>query len=118
MFTPLGISLILGFTAAAANAFGGALVVQKQWDRRYLRYFMALGSGFMLAVALVEMLPESIHLNPAHAPVLLLAGYFLVHFFEHTLAPHFHFGEETHHDEFIHSHRSFSVLLGLVIHTF
>ena len=41
-----------------------------------------------------------------------------MHFFEHTLAPHFHFGEETHEHEFVHSHRTYSVLLGLMIHTF
>ena len=48
----------------------------------------------------------------------VLAGYFLVHFFEHTMAPHFHFGEETHHEEISHSHASYAALLGLVIHTF
>ena len=48
----------------------------------------------------------------------VLAGYFLVHFFEHTIAPHFHFGEETHHEEMSHSHASYAALLGLVIHTF
>lgn len=112
------ISLALGVVAALANAFGGAIIVQRNWERRYLKYFVALGSGFMLAVALVEMLPESVELNPRYAPVFLLLGYFIVHFFEHTLAPHFHFGEETHQDEFVHAHRTFSVLLGLMIHTF
>jgi zinc transporter ZupT len=48
----------------------------------------------------------------------VLAGYFLVHFFEHTLAPHFHFGEEEHHDAVAHSHASYAALLGLAIHTF
>ena len=48
----------------------------------------------------------------------MLLGYLLIHFFEHTVTPHFHFGEETHHDEFIHSHKGYSVLLGLIIHTF
>jgi ZIP family zinc transporter/zinc and cadmium transporter len=48
----------------------------------------------------------------------VLAGYFLVHFFEHTLAPHFHFGEEEHHDAVAHSHASYAALLGLGIHTF
>jgi ZIP family zinc transporter/zinc and cadmium transporter len=48
---------------------------------------------------------------------LVLAGYFLVHFFEHTLAPHFHFGEETHHEEMSHAHASYAALLGLGIHT-
>src|SRR5271169_243716 len=48
----------------------------------------------------------------------VLLGYFLVHLFEHTLAPHFHFGEETHHEEVSHHHARTSVLLGLTIHTF
>jgi zinc transporter ZupT len=112
------LTLLLGLTAAAANAFGGAIIVHRDWERRYLRYFVALGSGFMLAVALVEMAPESWRRNPERAPLYILAGYFLVHFFEHTLAPHFHFGEETHEHEFAHSHRTYSVLLGLMIHTF
>ena len=50
--------------------------------------------------------------------VFVLAGYLLVHFFEHTVAPHFHFGEETHHEEISHAHASYAALLGLVIHTF
>jgi ZIP family zinc transporter/zinc and cadmium transporter len=48
----------------------------------------------------------------------VLLGYLLIHFFEHTVTPHFHFGEETHEDEFMESHKSYSVLLGLTIHTF
>ncbi|HYL93874.1 MAG TPA: ZIP family metal transporter [Alphaproteobacteria bacterium] len=115
---PLATSLILGLTAAAANGFGGAIVVQKHWHRDHLRYFIALGSGFMLATAMLEMLPESFKLAPTSAPILLLAGYFLVHFFEHTVTPHFHFGEETHAEEFVRPHKGYSVLLGLAIHTF
>ena len=60
---PIITSLVLGLTAAAANAFGGAIIVQRNWERRYLRYFVALGAGFMLATALVEMVPESIELR-------------------------------------------------------
>jgi ZIP family zinc transporter/zinc and cadmium transporter len=48
----------------------------------------------------------------------VLFGYLLIHFFEHAVTPHFHFGEETHQHEFATSHRSLSVLLGLIIHTF
>ncbi|MGH9570023.1 MAG: ZIP family metal transporter [Candidatus Angelobacter sp.] len=111
-------SVMLGVAAAAANGLGGAVIVQKNWDRRYLRYFIALGSGFMLATALLEMLPESIRLSGPNAPLLLLAGYFLVHFFEHTVTTHFHFGEETHSEQYAQPHRVYSVLLGLIIHTF
>src|SRR5215468_9781704 len=99
---PIATSILLGLTAALANIFGGAIIVQRHWERRYLRYFVALGAGFMLATAILEMLPESFHLAVDRAPMYLLLGYFLVHFFEHTLSPHFHFGEEVHHDEFVH----------------
>ncbi len=112
------LSLVLGLTAALANLFGGFILVQKSWEKRYLKYFMALGAGFMLATAIVEMIPASISLRGEGAGFLILGGYLLIHFFEHTVTPHFHFGEETHHEEFEHAHRSISVLVGLLIHTF
>ena len=115
---PILLSVVLGLTAAAANVFGGAVIVQKNWGRNYLRYFVALGAGFMLATALVEMVPESLQLAGRTGALLVLAGYLLVHFFEHTITPHFHYGEETHSDEYLHSHRRVSILFGLMIHTF
>jgi len=115
---PIVISVLLGLTAAAANGFGGLVVVQKEWDRNYLRYFIALGAGFMLGTALLEMVPESANLAGKYAPLLVLAGYLIVHLFEHTVSGHFHFGEETHAEEFVHAHKGYSVLFGLIIHTF
>jgi ZIP family zinc transporter/zinc and cadmium transporter len=115
---PILLSFLLGLSAAGANIFGGAVIVQKHWERRYLRYFVALGSGFMLATAIVEMIPTSLELRGSTGPLLVLAGYLIVHFFEHTVSPHFHFGEETHQEEFVHKHKSVSVLIGLIIHTF
>ena len=115
---PILLSILLGLTAAAANVFGGAIIVQKNWDRSYLKYFVALGAGFMLATAIVEIFPASLELRGKSAPILVLAGYLLVHLFEHTVTPHFHFGEETHKDAFVDGHRGYSVLMGLVIHTF
>jgi ZIP family zinc transporter/zinc and cadmium transporter len=50
--------------------------------------------------------------------VLVLAGYLLVHFFEHSITPHFHFGEETHASEFAAGHTGYSVLVALLVHTF
>jgi len=115
---PILTSIVLGLTAAAANVFGGTVIVQRTWERRYLRYFVALGAGFMLATAMVEMVPESLALAGRKGALLILAGYLIVHLFEHTITPHFHYGEETHADEFIHSHKRMSVLVGLMIHTF
>ncbi|HYK35496.1 ZIP family metal transporter [Alloacidobacterium sp.] len=110
------LSLILGAVAAVADIFGGLVLVRANWEKRYLRYFVALGAGFMLAVAFLEMLPESMKFSVKWAPVLVLAGYCAIHLLEHTIVPHFHFGEETHHDEFVSAHTSYSVLGGLAIH--
>jgi ZIP family zinc transporter/zinc and cadmium transporter len=112
------LSIILGLTAALANVAGGAAIAYRRWEQRYLKYFVALGAGFMLATALGEMLPESFKLRGHSASLLVLGGYLIVHFFEHTLSPHFHFGEETHADEFVDHHKTYSVLLGLLIHAF
>jgi zinc and cadmium transporter len=102
--------------AAAANVLGGALATMRRWDDRVLRYFVALGAGFMLAAVVLAMIPESSRLTEA-APGLVLAGYLLVHLFEHTVAPHFHFGEET-HPERIGPAAGVTALLGLAVHSF
>jgi len=115
---PIALSLLLGLTAALANVLGGAIIVQRHWEHGYLKYFVALGAGFMLATALVEVFPASLQLRGKDAAYLVLFGYLIIHFFEHTVTPHFHFGEETHKEHFAHGHRGYSVLIGLVIHTF
>ncbi|HEV2488427.1 MAG TPA: ZIP family metal transporter [Candidatus Acidoferrales bacterium] len=131
----LGLALTLGALAAGADIAGGYFIIRRQWSREYLKYFIALGAGFMLAVAFLEMIPEALRivyerpmiigpdsagLSSAAAEVfiLVLAGYLLVHFFEHTLAPHFHFGEETHIEEMTAAHVGYAAVLGLAIHTF
>src|SRR5579864_790683 len=114
----LWVSLALGLFAGLADYLGGFLLVQRSPSARALRYFVALGSGFMLAAAVLEMVPEGFALSPKWAPMLILAGYCGVHLLEHTLVPHFHFGEETHHHEFVSARTSYSVLLGLATHTF
>ncbi len=115
---PVILSIVLGLTAALANVAGGAAIAHRRWEQQYLRYFVALGCGFMLATALGEMVPESLELRGRSAGLLILVGYLIVHLFEHTLTPHFHFGKETHTDEFVQRHTGYSVLLALMIHTF
>jgi zinc and cadmium transporter len=116
--TRVVLAAILGLVAAAGNLIGGYFVVRRDWPRHFLNYFVALGAGYMLAVAFVDVIPESVRIGGKGAFVLVLLGYFLVHLFEHTLAPHFHFGEETHLEEMQHRHAHNSILFGLAIHTF
>jgi ZIP family zinc transporter/zinc and cadmium transporter len=112
------LSIILGLTAACANIVGGAAIAHRRWKHDVLRYFVALGAGFMLATTLGEMVPESLELRGRSAGLLILIGYLIAHFFEHTLSPHFHFGEETHSEEFVDRHKGYSVLVGLMTHAF
>jgi zinc and cadmium transporter len=107
---------LLVAVAAAADVAGAALVTTAhRRGRAPLRYFLALGAGFMLAAAFVRMLPESAQVP--HAFLFVLIGYFGIHLFEHTVAPHFHFGEEVHVDAFLRPAAGYLALLGLAIHT-
>src|SRR5216683_3134815 len=107
----IALAALLGLIAAGGNLLGGYFVVYREWPRRYLQYFLALGAGYMLSVAIVEVIPESVHLGGESALMYVLAGFFLVHLFEHTIAPHFHFGEETHTEEMQHGHAQVAVFL-------
>jgi zinc transporter ZupT len=112
----LKLSILLGVLAGLAEVAGGIVLVRARGVERYLRYFVALGAGFLMAVALLEMTPESLHVNPGLGPILIMAGYCAVHLLEHTIVAHFHYGEEIHHDEFISHHTGYSVLVGLGVH--
>ncbi|HVC48419.1 MAG TPA: ZIP family metal transporter [Terracidiphilus sp.] len=112
----LRLSIFLGLLAALADVAGGLVLVRARGVERYLRYFVALGAGFLMAVALLEMTPESLRLSPSLGPVLIMAGYCIVHLLEHTIVAHFHYGEETHHNEFVSRHTGYSVLGGLSVH--
>ncbi|MBV9144520.1 MAG: ZIP family magnesium transporter, partial [Acidobacteria bacterium] len=38
----LALTIILGLTAALADGLGGLIIIQRHWERRYLRYFIAV----------------------------------------------------------------------------
>lgn len=123
--------LIFGIVAAAANIVGGLILFPSKLHstyKRFLKYLLALGAGFMLSVTIFEILPKSILLwqknNPETADelyvpmLLIMAGYLLTQFVEHTIAPHFHLGEEVHSDELISSRSAYTAVGGLLVHTF
>jgi zinc and cadmium transporter len=115
--TPLAYSILFALLAACANVIGGFIITTHKWARQSLRYFIAVGSGFMLGAIFLEMLPESLHHTPS-ASALMLIGYLIIHMFEHTFASHLHFGEETHHDEMEDPVVGLSALIGMIVHTF
>ena len=107
----------LAFAVAAAlgNVVGALAVVRH--ERRSLQVIeacLAFGAGFMLAVAVLGVLPEVIRDSP-DAAIFVLLGYLAVHLAQHVVTPHFHFGEETHR---VSASAGMSALLGLSLHTF
>jgi zinc transporter ZupT len=122
--------IFFGILAAAANIFGGLILFPSKIRTNYkgeLRFLLALGAGFMLAVTFFEVLPKTIILwqktqgadeNLYMPMLLLLGGYLLTQFFEHTIAPHFHLGEEVHSEHVISPRSAYTGIGGLLIHTF
>ena len=102
--------------AAGANLLGALAVTSRtRWSVRSLETMLALSAGFMISVALADVVPEAIERGGRGASLTVLAGFLLVHLTQHTLARHFHFGEETHEVTPI---VSASALVGLLLHTF
>jgi ZIP family zinc transporter/zinc and cadmium transporter len=111
-----GTALIYTAIAASANVIGAAAVVShSRWSVRALDNMVALSAGFMVSVALLDLAPDAILTHGPPAALVILIGYLLVHLTQHTLAPHFHFGEEVHQ---VSKVASFSALAGLMLHTF
>jgi len=124
--------LIFGIAAAAANVLGGLILfppgIHKNL-KKILKYILALGAGFMLSVVFIDILPEVVVLwqkkensftseTLIYPMILLLLGYLLTQFFEHTIAPHIHLGEEMHSDHLISTKSAYTAVGGLLIHTF
>jgi zinc and cadmium transporter len=111
-----GSALLYALVAAAANVIGALAVTSRtKWSVRALEMMIALSAGFMISVSLTELMPEAIERGGRNAALIALVGYLLVHFTQHTLATHFHFGEETHP---VTARTSGSALIGLLLHTF
>ena len=109
-------ALLYALVAAAGNVLGALAVTRRAVrELEVIELLVAFGAGFMLSVAIVELLPAALTRSGPVAPALVLAGYLAVHLTQHTVTPHFHFGEETHT---VSSIAGTSALVGLLLHTF
>lgn len=124
--------IVFGALAGLANVLGGLILFPAGIHKTYknlLKYVLAMGAGFMLGVIFIDVLPEVIEIwikqetgqvskALVFPMILLLAGYLLTQFFEHTIAPHFHLGEEMQHEHLISTSSAYTGIGGLLIHTF
>ena len=111
--------LLLALVASLAVIFGGSLIVsRKSWPTRFQETLLALSSGFILALVFLKLVPTSFAFVGESAAIWILIGFATVHFFEHTIVRHFHFGEETHSDKMMSHMTGYSAFTGLFIHAF
>jgi zinc and cadmium transporter len=108
--------VIYAIAAASANLLGALAVTSRtRWSVAALDGMLAFAAGFMIAVGLIDLLPEALARGGHVAAVVALGGYLAVHMTQHVIGTHFHFGEETHH---VSEAVSISALVGLLLHTF
>jgi ZIP family zinc transporter/zinc and cadmium transporter len=118
------IGVLYAAIAAVGDVLGGLLVIgplsQGERDPRTRRLLLsalvAFGAGFMLAIAFVEMMPAAIGIEGGLTAALI--GYLVVHLTQHTITPHFHFGEETHSEAMVARGIGVWALVGLIPHSF
>lgn len=115
----IAIVLLLGLAAAIAEGLGGYLIASKgRWPERAQVTLLALGAGFILSLVFLKILPESWNAIGSEAAAYILAGFATLHFFEHTVVGHFHFGEEVHKEAMASRIAGLSAFSGLFIHAF
>ncbi len=109
-------ALLYAVAAALGNVAGGLCAVRGiRLGLQLIEGLLAFGAGFMLSVAIVEVLPEAFARGGESAAGFVLLGYLLVHLTQHTATQHFHFGEETHA---VTKVAGMTALIGLLLHTF
>jgi ZIP family zinc transporter/zinc and cadmium transporter len=117
-------SILYSILAAFGDVLGGLLVIgplagdtSSRRNQLILSGLVAFGGGFMLAVAFLEMLPPAFALGEGGLTAVLI-GYLVVHLTQHTLTPHFHFGQETHSEAMVSRGIGVWALAGLLPHSF
>lgn len=86
----LWIALGLGLVTAIANVLGSYLaVLQHEPSHRFTAGTLGFGGGFVLAAALLEMVPASLE-RGASMPAFVAAGYLLIFLLEQLLNVHLH----------------------------
>ncbi len=109
--------LFFSAVAALGDIIGGALILGRAGhSRTTLGALIGFGAGFMIAVVLLEMTPPAVRIEGGLTAILI--GYLGVHFTQHSLTPHFHFGEETHTEAMVSRGVGVWALVGLVPHSF
>lgn len=109
---------ILVLLSALANIVGGWLVVmRKNWSDGAIGGLLGFSAGFLVAIALLDLIPASLSVHEANALFVLL-GLFSVYFLGLATSGHNH-GEMTlHHAHGTSRRAAVGLWAGMLVHTF
>ncbi|MCL4365643.1 ZIP family metal transporter [Patescibacteria group bacterium] len=120
------LALFLSVIAGMADILGGFLAIARKVDSKILAYFIAVSSGFILAVTVLDLYPEVIR-ELDYGPVLILVGFTAIFILDNFFAVHAHEGKKGHEHtmlaaegqgERLEKHSVWAAYIGLLIHTF
>jgi ZIP family zinc transporter/zinc and cadmium transporter len=111
--------IFFALLASSAVVLGGSIILtRKSWPTRIQETLLAISAGFILSLVFLKLVPTSFEFIGTSASIWILIGFASVHFFEHTVVGHLHFGEETHSEVMISRTTGYSAFVGLFIHAF
>ncbi|MBI2874852.1 MAG: ZIP family metal transporter [Firmicutes bacterium] len=82
-------ALVAALIAGAANLVGGGVVALRREPGGGLKNLVALSAGFLVAVAVIDLIPEGLEDAPGNS-IFILAGFALVYFLHVGVAGDFH----------------------------
>src|SRR3984893_5822644 len=78
--------IVYAIAAASANLLGAlAVTTRARWSVRALDGMLAFAAGFMIAVGLIDLLPEALARGGHTAAGVGLGGYLAVHIIPHAV---------------------------------
>ena len=120
------LALILSIIAGCANVLGGFLSTAKKANQKALNSFIAVSTGFILAVTILDLYPEVIK-ELSNGPLLILVGFIAIFILDNFFAVHAHKVHEDHEHgmmgferqgEELQKHSVWAAWIGFMIHTF
>jgi zinc transporter ZupT len=118
MTGPIAGIIFAGVAGLANMAGGGVVFLRREWSPSGLKASLAFGGGFMLAVAILGMVPHSLEVIPWGAQLVVI-GYLTLHFFEHVVGDHYHLGDPHHGPHGLVSGTvSGATVFAMLVHTF
>lgn len=115
----LWFALLLGVLTAVANLAGSALaLLQRQPSRRFTASALGFSGGFILAAALMEMIPASMERGGHEMALYVALGYLVVFFVEQFFNVHLHSIPDENHPVVIPAAAGIASLVAFNVHDF